>query len=344
MRLTRSLGAAFALSALGMSVGPVPASTAAPATKTVTAQVAYECAGEAAGAPSDKDAVSIQMQLTVPTSVAPGDTVNLRGTLKMQFSEKLRKRAQAFGVDEIDAVSTNLSTYRTLAGESTHFTAERWQSGPTPIRNPMEVSGALRFPAFKVPTDAGTELKLQMPQNGAADTNVNSGPKKVAMSVAMAISGPAAKFDAKLACYLPRANPAVIVTIPVSNGKPAQQTPDSGGTPSSGGGSGSTPVTPGATQVDPGAPAAPSGGQPVTQDPETVTGSGSPGSPVQQPAVASGGGTQLTASPASAEPTNGVYVSTSALVLSGLLIVVASLGYAALTNARLRSIRRSLEN
>lgn len=340
MTLTRSLGAAFVLAAFGLSAGPVPSSVAATATKSVTAQVGYECNGEAAGAPSDKDTVSIQMLLTVPTSVAPGETVSLRGTLKMQFSEKLRQRAKAFGVDEIDAVSTNISTYRTLGGQASHFTANRWQSGPTPIRNPMEVSGALSFPAFKVPTNASGELKLQMPQNGAADTNVNSGPKKVALSVAMAISGPAAKFDATLACYLPRTNPAVIVTIPISSNKPGQQNPTGGGTTTNNGGGATTP--PPATSGS-GAPAT-SNSQPVTQNPGTV--SGGPSAPAVQQPTTTGTvtGTQLAANPTAGDPENGIYVSTSALVLGGFAVVMASLGYAALTNARLRNIQRSLKD
>lgn len=316
--------------------------------RAVTAQAAYECQGEAAGAPSDSDTASVQVQLGVPSSVAPGDTVSLRGSLKIQLSEKLRQRAQAFGVDTIDAYSNTMSTYRTMAGQSVHYFADRWQTGPTPIRNPMEIEGALNFPSFTVPANSSGGIKLQMPQNGATANIVTNNPAKVAFSVYMRIYGPGGTFNAKYACYFPRTNPAVIATIPVSA---ARQSSDQR----------SAPVAESSPTTDAGAGSTATGAAPGVS---TTVGGGSeaaPGPVRSNSRAGAVGATQVGASEAGEVPPatgtvpaaaaylprsgaeNGVYVSSGVLFLGGFTVILAALGYALLTNFRIRSIRRSME-
>jgi hypothetical protein len=62
--------------------------------------------------------------------------------------------------------------------------------------------------------------------------------------------------------------------------------------------------------------------------------------------AASDGAVDEVGSPASSATStrSGVYVSTSLLVLGGLLICLASVGYALLANYRLRGIRRELDD
>jgi hypothetical protein len=284
----------------------------------------------------------VQIQLGVPTSVAPGETVSLRGTLKIQFPEEMRQTAQAIGIDTVDAYSSTISTFRTMGGQSAHYFADRWQSGPTPVRNPAEVSGPLTFPSFEVPENASGELKLQMPQNGATANITTNNPAKVAFTLYAELSGPGGTFNANSSCYLARANPAVIATVPVSSGTPPPgqgptTTPDTN-SPTSDPTSGPAPTDPAAPDAGtgPSTPGADPGVLPV--DPgavppgtsETPTSSGiAPGTEAYAPSAASGGG---------------VYLSTGVLVLGGFAIILATIGYAALTNFRIRSIRRAMDN
>jgi len=315
--------------------------------RSVTAQAAYDCQADGAG-PVSNDTASAQVQLAVPTSVAPGATVSLRGTLKVQFSEKWRQKAQALGIDTIDAYSSTMSTYRTMSSQSTHYFADRWQTGPTPVRNPMEVEGPLTFPSFTVPDNASGELKLQMMQNGATTNIVTNNPAKVAFTLYGRVSGPGGTFNARLACWLSRANPAVIATIPVSAEGPsgdqgATTVPDAE-SPTTDAGPGPAPTIPGAPDAGPAGPGATDGPVPPGGDPGAVPvdpGAVPPGT--EEASISDGTvpGTQAYA-PSSAAG-GGVYVSTGVLVLGGFAIILATLGYAALTNFRIRSIRRSMD-
>lgn len=321
-------------------VANVPsAAEAAGATKTVTAQAAYDCQGKAAGFPPDADTMSIQIQLNVPTSVAPGDTVSLRGSMTIQFSENLRQKTKLVGVDTIDVFSTSINIYRTVGSQSAApYVAERWQTGPTPVKNPVEVRGALSFPAFKVPADASGVIKLQLPQNGSTKNLASSSPSTVAFNSNVHAYGPAASIKVIMSCFLPRSTPGVLASIPIA----ARST----------GGSGSGSDANGGAAAPTGAPTA---GQTTTGgvgQPAEVPGSDSAnalaptgtGQPVGggQPQTTAVGQQYVPAAGPVADETDGVHLSSSVIVLGGFLLCMLALGYALLSNYRLRTVRKAI--
>jgi hypothetical protein len=335
---TKSLIAAMLVSAVLLPLDGFGYGTAeAAATRSVTGQAAYSCQFKSA-AGAGTDTVSLAMQLNVPTSVAPGEAVTLRGTLSMQFSERFRAATQALGLDSADAYSTTISTFLTEMGKSAPYFANRWQTGPTHIGNPFILKGSILFPPFSVRKDATGSLRLQMPQNGSTKNTVESSPAKVAFLGHARATGPGGDFMVDMACYFPRANQAVITTIPIATRQATTASAGSAAAPTN------------APQVTTTSPATGPKTQPVAPGsqvglaPSTgVDVPPSPGAGAVLPTEATPLGESLPESIVTRQP-SGIYVSTGLLVLGGFLFCMATLGYAMLANYRLRNIRRALDS
>lgn len=335
------LGTAVAVGGSVLPAEAAPARTSVAETRSVTTQAAYLCQFLIPDVAEEDDTVSVQMQLDVPTAVSPGDTVVLRGSFKMQFSEQTRQELELLGADTVDAYSATLSTYRTLGGQAGPYFADRWQTGPTPVRNPFEVQGALSFPAFTVPAGATGSMKLQMMQNGTTPNTATDEPAKVAFTVVAKAYGPATSYDIQVACFLQRPNPAILAEIPVravAAAPPASSAGSSGGT--------STPSgSPGQESSDPGVAAAPAG-------PGRESAAGAAPLTAAAPLSEADGSPEVGSSPtglapafidATAAPDAGVYLPTGLLVLGVFGFCLVTLGYAALASHRLRAMRRALD-
>ena len=348
-RLTRPTLAVFLVAVASAAAVPSPAIAAG--TITISGQAAYTCDLKVQTYPAEKSDVTMQMQLTAPATVQPGQTVALRGTMTLQFSEQVRQNTTAAGTTSVDGYSTSVSVVTKTAGTSGIQRADRWQTSPSRVSNPMQVTAPLSFPSFKVPDNATGAVQVGLPQNDVTDNIVlKDSTAKVAFSIVSRIVGPAFAQGAsvELSCFLPRENPAIIGSIPVTSagtvatGKPTpskKATPKAGSSGSQASGSAASPGSVAASSpVTPTAESATSTGGEVTVDGSTAVPADGSGTTTQ----VAGAQDQLLATSAPTE-NQGVYVPTSLLLLAGFGICAISLAYASLTNIRLRNLPRSLE-
>lgn len=328
-------GAALLIVALSVLVSPGPA---VGATTSLTAQSTYDCQASTAGSANANYKVTMRMQLDAPDAVQPGQKVDLAGVLTMQFDESLYNNAHLIGVSEVDGYSTTLSTTTLINGKKSVVFANRWQTSPAPLRDPIVVTAPITFPSFTVPSNASGTVELGLPQNETVPNSVSSSPATVAFNAVANAKTSSGSLQLKLACYLSGTAPGVLGRIPVSATPSAgQQQPAAAASGKPGVGlPASTPVAPGAPAAQVPAPAPGAAVQPgaVAASP---TGSG-----VASSAAGDSPSATLASQP-TAPTTAGVYVPTGLLVFGGAAVCLASLAYAGLTNYRLRMIRRAME-
>lgn len=344
-----------ALGAVALVAGCVLAGAPAEAagTTTIVGQASYRCQFSAPGMPTGTDSVAVQLKLNVPTAVQPRSTLKLYGTLTLQFSEELRQVTKSIGTNAVDGYSDNFSTQATINGAPSRIVASRVQSAPTAVGDPMVVSMPISFPAFTVPAGAKGAIKLQLPQNGAAQNSVTNNPAKVAFTVVARTSGPGGENSVKFACFFAAPTPAVIGSIPVAaqgTAAPAGGSTSSGSTsggaaaagPTASTGSAASSPAAGSTAAQSAADAAPADAAAPGTDPVAAApAAGAAGDPAAGGSAAAT--TPTTYGLASTSEPRGVYVPTGLLVTGGFVICLLSLAYAALTNVRLRALRRSVD-
>ncbi|MFT4187860.1 MAG: hypothetical protein QM621_04700 [Aeromicrobium sp.] len=327
-----------ALTALGLAamfaVGPSSDAEA----RTATAQAAYECAAMFDGQENTQVAgeagiwtVTASMQLQVPESVAPGQRVPLNGVLALQMPEDLRQSMEGF-LDTVEAYSDTASVTLGVNGGTDIHNADRWQTPRQKVGNPFVVKGAIGFPSFTVPSNASGVVKIGLPQNNVvknplkarATKNGNQMPDIVAFTGRAQASGAMGTYSYDLACWLKQPTAGIIAQIPVSaSGSSGSST--SGTSGSVGGTSGS----------------AGSG----TSSSSTAAGS-NPDDPFAAAAAAAEDGTLAegedgtTAADAQSTATGvalgqGVKVPLWLLATVGVIAIIGSIAYLALTRFRL---------
>jgi|GEM_PF-1996092 len=356
-RLGVLLAALLALGFTCSGVSAQPATAAAAGTMSLTAQTAYYCEASAAGSDNAFYTVTMRMQLDVPTSVQPGQSLALGGVLTLQFDETLYRNASLAGVSSVDGYSPTLSATSTIDGQKNVVLANRWQTSPAPLRDPIVVSAPVTFPAYTVPADASGDIALGLPQNGTTKNIVSNAPSMVAWTgVANAeYAGGTIRFN--LACNVKSGQPGVLGKIPVTqqaaSGAPAgdsgtaptptQDTNTATGSTAAPGGTTSTTDPSAASPVETSADQTSdqAGNQTGAQTPGTAV---APGGPTARAPVAQPGQTVTTvAAPTSDPASGGLYLPTGLLVLSGAAVCFVAVAYAGLTNYRLRMIQKAMD-
>lgn len=348
------LAAAMALLATASLTWSSPVQAA---TKTIVGQGAYLCQSAPDGLPVKTYNVTIRMSLNAPESVAPGESVSLRGSMTMQFPEEAYQEGKTYGVTEVDGYSDTLSVGTTVNGKTTDAGANRWQTAPYPWKNPVVITAPISIKSFNVPAGASGSLVIKLPRNERAAPNTASrNPKTVAFNAVANNKTSAGNISENLGCYLSGTAPTTIGSIPIRTSGSSGGTADSGRA--------ADPAAPADTAPGAAAPAdpapggaAPGGAAPADAAPggaaapaDPARGAAAPtdagGAPVDAAAGTVQSGTQgYAADPYTNAATtrSGVFVPTNVLVLGAGLICVLALGYAALSNYRLRSMKRSMD-
>lgn len=331
-RISALLGAAVALGCAS-SVGA--AGPAAAATTTLTAQSTYLCDAYSPGQGSNTYKVTLRMRLNAPTSVAPGQTLNLAGQVTLQFDERLYASAKSYGIQSISGYSDTLSATSLVSGAKTVVKASRFQTSPQPIGDPIVVTGPISLQPFTVPASARGGVTIGLPQNNTTPNPASSSPPSVAFTVYASASASVATFNVIFGCYMSSGSPGTLGTIPVV----AHAAPAASVGSASGGGQNQGAVGGHAAAASTAAAAS----NAASAAPTTATASGSPASPGATSGSGSSQAVTTPFTPASQETGAGVYVPTGLLLFGGTLICVLALGYAAVTNARLRMIKRAMD-
>jgi hypothetical protein len=104
----------------------LPGGASAAGTTTLSAQTAYNCEVNTPPPPPEdySGSVTASIQLTAPSTVYPGETINLSRTLTLQFPENLRAAAIAYGDNSVQGVSTTVNVGVDAAGQSTDVFAD----------------------------------------------------------------------------------------------------------------------------------------------------------------------------------------------------------------------------
>jgi hypothetical protein len=318
-----SLLAALGVLLVAVGVVLIPRSAEA-AARTVTGQYQYTCQIAESDKPSKNpimtSGMQLSMQLNVPSSVQPGQSVALRGTLSLQFPEELATYAKTL-VDTANGYSDTISVALTLNGKTTVFRADRWQTPNVKVSNPLVVRAPITFPSFTVPAGSQGSISLAMPRGNVVKNPYFASPGTVAFTAAAQASGALLSANFYLACASSGA-PPTFASIAIGG---AASSPAAGSTQAPGlAGSTTAP-----TAADPGAAAAdpftsPSGS--ATTDPtgSTTTATRDAGFSQNDP--------------------QGVYVPAGVLVVLGALICFGSLAFAAWTQYRLRLLRSTLDD
>lgn len=325
-RISALLGVVLAFGAASV-IGIAPAHAA---TKSLTAQSTYTCQSHAPGQGDATDKVTLRMQLNVPQSVTPGQSINLGGILTMQFNQRLYESSKDYGIKSVEGYSTTLSTTSLVNGKRTVIRANRFQTSPAPVTDPIVVSAPITFPPYTVPAEAKGDITLGLPANGTTPNPVSSTPPTVAFTVYANADSPIGPIKVIFACRILGAQPGVLGKIPVTS-KTAPTKPV-------------TPAEP-QQQASSGIVTGPSASPSPTARAASPTIAPAPGAPTQS-AVAAVQGTLQPAGSAFTQPNDdrsGVYVPTGLLVFGGAAICMLALVYAAITNARLRMIKRSMD-
>lgn len=302
-----------------------------------TAQTGYFCdiAQNGSSSPIDSDSMTLAMTLDVPTSVTPGERVDLRGELSLAFPESMSQDAKGF-VTTANGYSDSMSLQLGVNGGVTNVIADRWQTPEVPVGDPIVVHAPIAFPPITIPAAARGDVTLTMAQNNVLKNPNFPTPKVIAFAAAAQASGPVGTFNFNLSCYLKgKASPSMIAKIPVVTAASSHSThaatlppAQANGTTSTQAGQGATTTT-GSTSASKKSHSRGKGG---TSSAATVTGrSGSNG---------------MTATYADSDDTQhgGIYVPTGVLVGLGVLVCVCALTYAAWANYRLRALRRFLDD
>lgn len=334
---TKTLIAASAAIFLGLTL-PLGAPAHAES-RTIVGQGTYVCQSAPRGVPPKTYDVTIRMSLSAPSSVAPGDTLTLAGNMTMQFPYEAYQEGKRYGVTEAEGYSNTLSVGTTLGGATSDVSANRWQTAPFPWRDPLVISAPISFQPITVPADAQGEMTITLPRNERrAENTASNNPTTVAFNAVATNKTSAGDVSENLGCFLQGSGPGVIGTIPISSSQ-------SEGNPGASGQSAASSDPNGAATLDGPGSSGQSGGAPgrgASNAPSDGTATSAEDAIAAGTATDLHGGTGQAPYP-SAAPPDGVYVPTNALLLGGGLVCAMALSYAALTNYRLRSIRRALE-
>lgn len=346
IRPAAAAAATLSLLALASVAWTVPARAAG--SRTIVGQGVYVCQSKPVALAAEDYDVTLRISLNAPASVAPGETISLSGTATLQFPEKAYQQGKSLGETEADGYSDTLSIGATSNGKTTDVPANRWQTAPFPWRDPVVISAPITLHPFTVPADARGSLTITLPRNERRVPNTaTKNPATVAFNGVANNKTSLGNVAEKLGCYLKGSSPGVIGAVPVRAAAPAAA---AGPSQTSGAPTGTT----AAPATSSGSTTAPVG--------ETTPGAAAPLGALPDPAAAGpvesapGGTASLSATQpsgavtsgqagyyAAASPRSGIFVNSSALLLAGGLVCLVALGYAFLTQYRLRNVQRAMD-
>lgn len=338
LRTWRALVASGVVVGAALTGATAPPPARAAGTTAAKAQTGYTCQIQEGNAaqPIATEPMSLQVALDVPTSVAPGQRLALRGMLKLAFPEELSKAANGV-FTSADGYSDTMS----MQVNGHVLRANRWQTAQVRIGDPIVVSAPISFPPITVPATPGRRMELRMAANGVLKNPYFSTPSPIAFTATASASGPAGTFAFNLACYLTGGTPSVIARIPIA-AAPADRAPAGpAGAPAAAAPRQSVPTT---GQAPPSAPASgPAGGLAGASGAASYAPPAADGS---RPSAAPVATAPLPATQPAADATteHGVYVPTGLLLGGGAAVVGLSMAYALWAHARLRALQRILDD
>jgi hypothetical protein len=276
----RRVGPTCALAAAMLAASPAGAQAETVARR---AQQTYQCVASN-GEAIRNEPLGLGMTLNVPTSVAPGASLSLRGTVDVRVPDEYSAGAAQFDVKWVDAISDTMNAKVTVGDRTFLHPADRWSTGRQPARVPLVPSGPVTFPTIRIPADARGAVTIRLPGNGFTRNPLSGTPATVAY-VARATVHWTVTWSFAWACSVQSGEPNVIATIPIV--APGAPTPTAPATSGGGGTQRPRPSAPSRDRTD-----SPTGTTTSTTPPATAPGSDNPfGSSA---AGASGGGAGAT--------------------------------------------------
>lgn len=230
----------------------------------------YNCQGERS---SKASPTPVEFALIgPPSSVRPGDTLSLSGTLDITLSDANARQSKLELATKANVIATDFRVMVTVAGKSSELKPSVVTSSPEPIKNPWTMSADVAFPDITIPASATGRITLRMPLAKTAPTTVVGTPEEVTFNAEVAQDSPLLG-SRKFACWADElGDDATIARIPVATTtgpspdpteSPAstdEQAPDTGATgaapPSAGGAPAPLPDVPSIPVEAPAPPAA----------------------------------------------------------------------------------------
>lgn len=333
-RLTaRTSRAVMALALAVLTLGWSPPAAFA---ESARGQLTYTCqtAGEGYEDEAQPYPFVTSLQLEVPAQVAPGDVLNLSGTLSVQLPEELRSLAEDY-FTYAQAVSDSMTVPVTVGGRTTILQASRFDSGRVATRNqPLILRSVVSTAPFTVPADATGDVVVELPANGSVPSNIDD--SSVAFAAEALLSGGfvatfVSEYVYKVSCTAPPKAKRTVARIPIATTAPP--TPSAPSTPS--------------TAVPPTAPA--SGLPAATPDgsASTTKAAATPSSAASAPATQTAAVPATTTAPAVTVLSGGgddsIRVPGWLLLLCATLVVLLAVLLALWSHHRVRMFRASLE-
>ncbi|AGP31437.1 hypothetical protein [Corynebacterium terpenotabidum] len=207
-----------AVAALGL--GMLPVVTAPPAlAATVSAQQTYNCAitvDENPSEPSYMD-LTININLDLPDQVSPGDSFSVDGSFSVQLPSELGSLFGAY-FPSAQVTTDTLTIPVNVAGQDQLLATSRIDSGRVDTRiQPVVFSGAFTTDPVSVPADATGDVSFSMPRNGSVPAISEEGMSAFT-AVMVAEGGVVPGYDKgtdRISCSSPSGESAPIGSVAV---------------------------------------------------------------------------------------------------------------------------------
>ncbi len=152
-------------------------------------QLSYNCVLVYTGLPDQPTSMDItaSLQVDVPASMEPGQSLSMSGTFSVQVPEQIRGMMSGY-FPTTQAVSDALMIPVSVGGSTTLLRASHFDSGVTnSASQPLVLSGTVSLDPFLVPADASGELVIGLPINDSVPSI--TGPGNVAFTAEVFLTG-----------------------------------------------------------------------------------------------------------------------------------------------------------
>ncbi|WP_414989821.1 DUF6801 domain-containing protein [Aeromicrobium sp.] len=197
----------------------VAALTAPPAAQAAerqqsTVQLSYTC--RVAGV-ADPATVGLMFQIDAPASVAPGESVDVSGSVTLRLPENVRAAASYANITAVEGYSDTFTVPVTIGGQTAVVRTSRLVAPRNSVGNPLTVHASFTVNSFTVPTGATGQVVVAGPRNGTVTSpRQDLEPKMVAFTAMATAYGDTGAQSIGLFCYDTGGAGNPLTTIPIS--------------------------------------------------------------------------------------------------------------------------------
>lgn len=188
----------------------LPVSSALAAEDGSSGSANYVCSLTAGGSTD----VSVTMSLdNAPTSVTPGQTLRLAGTLTFGFTAQTALGTQLLLASKVGVSSAAFALDAASAHQTDAIEAMAVQGKQTAIGKPFALSAKVMLPDYTVPSNAGGDVVFSLPSAARLPNSVAKSPANVAFTAVLNENGLVSQRG--MACALSGTTTPLIARIPV---------------------------------------------------------------------------------------------------------------------------------